>query len=187
MLEADLPHYPFCLPSYVAAFDDGQLAQQELKTETRSWRSEGYAAESNVLVLDHHHGVGTKRYCSDADIHQILDEPPPQVRFILLLPTVHEKIAAEVAKNPDAAEVLRKNELYDENTVDPADPEKPSTFTSDQFNISRKALFEILTKYDIAPAACSHIRGQEQIFGSRVRKNEQKDIISFGMRQFYPH
>lgn len=72
MSRNDLPNYPFCLPSYVAAFDDGQLAQQELKTETRSWRSEGYAKESRVLVFDHNDGVGSRRMCSDDDIDRIL-------------------------------------------------------------------------------------------------------------------
>jgi hypothetical protein len=37
-----------------------------------------------------------------------------------------------------------------------------------------------LTKYDIAPAACSHIRGQEQIFGSRVTKDENGQVQAFG-------
>ncbi|KAF2189219.1 hypothetical protein K469DRAFT_683656 [Zopfia rhizophila CBS 207.26] len=179
MTETNLPDYPFCLPSYVAAFDDGQLAQQELKAETRSWRSEGYAKESDVLIFDHHHGAGIRRRCNDDDINRILAEPPPKVRFILLLPTVHEKIADTVARNPAAAKVLRKNELYDEHAGDPADPEKASAWIGDQFNISRKSLFKIMTKYDIAPAACSHIRGQEQIFGSRARKNQENKITSF--------
>ncbi|PVH94309.1 hypothetical protein DM02DRAFT_693534 [Periconia macrospinosa] len=178
MTESKLPDFPFCLPSYVAAFDDGQLAQQELKAETRSWRSEGYAKESDVLIFDHHYGVGTHRRCNDDDIDRILAEPPPQVRFVLLLPTVHERIADTVARNPAAAEVLRKNELYDEHVGDPADPENVS-WVGDQFNISQRSLFRIVTKYDIAPAACSHIRGQEQIFGSRIQKNQENEITSF--------
>ncbi|KAF2796365.1 hypothetical protein K505DRAFT_348013 [Melanomma pulvis-pyrius CBS 109.77] len=179
MSKNNLPNYPFCLPSYVAAFDDGELAQQELRAETRSWRSEGYARESNVLVFDHNDGVGSRRMCSDDDIDRILAEPPPQVRFVLLLPTVHEKIAEVVAKNPEAIKVLLKNEMYDELARDPAEPKDPSAFVGDQFNISQKALFKILTTYDIAPAASSHIRGQEQIFGSRVTKNKANETTSF--------
>lgn len=72
MPTVNLSQYPFCLPSYVAAFDDGQLAQQELKAETRSWRSEGYAQESNVQIFDHHNGEGVGRYCNDADVDRIL-------------------------------------------------------------------------------------------------------------------
>lgn len=72
MSNNDLPNYPFCLPSYIASFDDGQLAEQELKAETRSWRSEGYAKDFNIQILDHDHGVGRNRFCSDADIAQML-------------------------------------------------------------------------------------------------------------------
>ncbi|PSN67407.1 hypothetical protein BS50DRAFT_494021 [Corynespora cassiicola Philippines] len=178
MPTVNLSQYPFCLPSYVAAFDDGQLAQQELKAETRSWRSEGYAQESNVQIFDHHNGEGVGRYCNDADVDRILAEPPPQVRFILLLPTVHEKLAAKMANDPETAVVFKKNELFDDD-IDPADVGKSTKWVSDEFNISRESLFKILTAYDIAPAACSHIRGQEQIFGSRVTKNESNEIEAF--------
>jgi hypothetical protein len=67
-----LPNYPFCLPSYVAAFDDGQLAEQELKAEARSWRSEGYADDSNVQIYEHHNGKGTTRSYNDAGIDMLL-------------------------------------------------------------------------------------------------------------------
>lgn len=106
-------------------------------------------------------------------------EPPPQVRFILLLPTVHEKLAAKMANDPETAVVFKKNELFDDD-IDPADVGKSTKWVSDEFNISRESLFKILTAYDIAPAACSHIRGQEQIFGSRVTKNESNEIEAFG-------
>ncbi|KAF2703175.1 hypothetical protein K504DRAFT_451926 [Pleomassaria siparia CBS 279.74] len=140
------PNYPFCLPSYIAAFD-GQLAQQELKAETRSWRSEGYAEDSEVLIFDHHHGVGLRRRCNDDDIDQLLVEPLPQVKFILLLPIVHEKVATDIlARGPAAAKVFRRNELYDEQAGDSAHSEKPSVWIGDQFNISRIALFKILTR-----------------------------------------
>lgn len=49
-----------------------------------------------------------------------------------------------------------------------------------QLDISRRSLFEILTKYDIAPLACSHIRGQEQAFGSRACRDESGKVVSFG-------
>lgn len=67
-----LLEYPFCLSSYVAAFDDGQLAQQELKDEACSWRSEGYADDSSVQIFDHNDGVGRIRLCNDDAIDQIL-------------------------------------------------------------------------------------------------------------------
>ena len=49
-----------------------------------------------------------------------------------------------------------------------------------QLNISRRALLKLLTKFDIAPLASSHIRGQEQIFGSRVCRDEAGSVQSFG-------
>lgn len=49
-----------------------------------------------------------------------------------------------------------------------------------QLNISRRALFEVLTRYDIAPLACSHIRGQEQVFSSRACRDESGKVVSFG-------
>lgn len=52
-----------------------------------------------------------------------------------------------------------------------------------QLNISRKSLLEVLTKYDIAPLACSHIRGQEQVFGSRACRDESGKVVSFGKSQ----
>lgn len=67
-----LPDYPFCLPSYVAALDDGQLAKQELKAEARSWRSEGYADDSHIYILDHNNGVGNIRTCDDEGIDSVL-------------------------------------------------------------------------------------------------------------------
>ena len=72
MSNETLPNYPFCLPSYVAAFDDGQLAEQELKAETRSWRSEGYADDSNVQIFDHHNGEGTIGSYNDVELDLLL-------------------------------------------------------------------------------------------------------------------
>ncbi|KAJ4368478.1 hypothetical protein N0V83_006835 [Neocucurbitaria cava] len=173
-----LQDYPFCLPSYIAAFDDGQLARQELKEEVRSWRSEGYAEDSHVKVFDHNNGIGTIRECNDEDIDQLLAGAPPQVRFILLLPTVHERIADTVCKDVAVSDVFKKNELYDPGAIDPADL-GPSAWEASKFNISRAALTKILTMYNIAPAACSHIRGQEQIFGSRVTKDKVGAVQAF--------
>ena len=70
----ETPDYPFCLPSYIPAFDDGLLARQELepKGPSATWRSERFPAESNVLVLDHNHGQGRQRYCNDAEIVHLL-------------------------------------------------------------------------------------------------------------------
>lgn len=118
------------------------------------------------------------------------------------MPTVHERIAEdlfeqakkvhmqngrteaeatfEIAK---AAAVLKKNELYDKAVADPADPEDPDDpemWREDRMNISRDALLKIVTKYDIAPETCSHIRGQEQIFGARTTKNESNEVTAVG-------
>lgn len=59
--------------------------------------------------------------------------------------------------------------------LDASEDEIPS-----QLNISRESLFEVLTKYDIAPLACSHIKGQEQAFGSRACRDESGNVVSFG-------
>jgi hypothetical protein len=72
MSDDKLPNYPFCVPSYVAAFDDGQLAEQELKLDSRSWRSEGYADVSNVQIYDHHNGEGNTRSYDDLGIDALL-------------------------------------------------------------------------------------------------------------------
>lgn len=76
--------------------------------------------------------------------------------------------------------MFKKNELYDEHVVDPADTGLPEGWRRDRINISRDALLKVMTKYDIAPGACSHIRGQEQIFGSRTTKNEKNKVTAFG-------
>lgn len=84
----------------------------------------------------------------------------------------------EVSK---AAAVLKRNELYDKAIVDPADPEDPEMWRGDRMNVSRDALLKIITKYDIAPGTCSHIRGQEQIFGARTTKNMSNEVTAVGM------
>ncbi|KAI2476219.1 hypothetical protein Ptr902_12295 [Pyrenophora tritici-repentis] len=172
--------YPFNLPTYIAAFDDGQLASQELKHERRSWRSEGYAEDSHIQIFDHNHGIGTIGFHNDDGIDKLLGEAPPQVRFILILPMVHERIADTASQVIETADLFRRNELYDDGSIDPSEPEPPVRWEASRFNISRRSLIKILTKYDIAPAACSHLRGQEQIFGSRVTKSEQGHVQGFG-------
>ncbi|OSS54163.1 hypothetical protein B5807_00375 [Epicoccum nigrum] len=202
--------YPFGQTSYIAAFDDGQLAQHELKESEPSWRSEGYAKDSYVEILDHNHGESRIRRCNDAELDVVLAESPPQIRFILLLPTVHERIAEGLFKQAEAdfvkakkkaegkekvesdpektaeiylekektKDVFKKNELYDENVKDPADTQFLEGRKQDRINISRDALLKVMTKYDIAPGACSHIRGQEQIFGARTSKNEMNEVTA---------
>ena len=86
-------------------------------------------------------------------------EAPPPLRIILLLPIVHERIAAglfeeartacihkgmteaeadvEITK---AATVLKKNELYDKFMPDPADPLDRTLWKEDRMSISREAL-----------------------------------------------
>lgn len=85
-----------------------------------------------------------------------------------------------------AAELFKKNEMYDDNINDLADAGKVSDWKASEFNISQKTLLKILTRYDIAPATCSHIRGQEQIFGSRVTKDANNELTAFGKSEF-PH
>ncbi|KAJ4407220.1 hypothetical protein N0V91_004103 [Didymella pomorum] len=78
----------------------------------------------------------------------------------------------------DAAAVLKKNELYDKAILDPADPKDHQLWRRDRMNISRSALLKVLEAYDIAPGTCSHIRGQEQIFGSRTTKNKTTNEVT---------
>ncbi|CAA9966704.1 CorA domain containing protein [Pyrenophora teres f. maculata] len=179
MGSSDDTDYPFDLPTYIAAFDDGHLASQELKHERRSWRSEGYAKDSHIQIFDHNHGIGTIGFHNDSGIDKLLGEAPPQVRFVLILPMVHEHIADTASQVMETADLFRRNELYDDGSIDPSEPELPVRWEASKFNISRRSLIKILTKYDIAPAACSHLRGQEQIFGSRVTKNEQGHVQGF--------
>ena len=91
-----------------------------------------------------------------------------------------------MAKNPKAAKVLRVNELYDKDNEDERDDaEKADRAAPNHLNISHRSLLRILTWYDIAPAACSHVRGQEQVFGSRTQKDSKNDVTSVGMRKCY--
>lgn len=79
--------YPLNAPSYIPALDDGPWVQQELQQETKTWRSEKWPPQSNVLILDYAKGVSTIEYYDDAGITTLLEGPDPQVRFILLAPT----------------------------------------------------------------------------------------------------
>lgn len=93
---------------------------------------------------------------------------------------MHERVADVICKHGATTTLFKKNELYDDGDVDPADARQCGQWEADKLNISRRALFDIMTTYDIAPAACSHIRGQEQIFGSRVTKDEKGEVLAFG-------
>ncbi|KAF1932590.1 uncharacterized protein M421DRAFT_416215 [Didymella exigua CBS 183.55] len=197
MSRPEQKEYPFGQTSYIATFDDGQLARHELKESEPSWRSESYAKDSSLRILDHHQGVGTIRTCNNRELDEVLAGPPRQLRIFLLLPTVHERIAEDLFEQAKkahiqngmteaeaafevskAAAMLKKNELYDKAIVDPADPQDPEMRREDRMNISRDALLKIITKYDIAPGTCSHIRGQEQIFGSRTTKNKNNEVTA---------
>ncbi|KKK12447.1 hypothetical protein P175DRAFT_0501480 [Aspergillus ochraceoroseus IBT 24754] len=174
--------YPFSLTSYCSGLDDGHFCQRELKEESRSWRSEKYAPVSSVLILDHHHGVGTTRVYDDAGIDRLINaDHDPQVRIILLQPTPQEQVLRTI-RNPEVVKSLLTNELINDQTIPPAN-EKPLDQRGEevpsQLNITRHSLLKILTRYDIAPAASSHIRGQEQIFGSRQLRDSDGAVKSF--------
>lgn len=64
--------YPHCLPTFIEGIDDGQMAVRELQAESRSWRAEKYAADSNLLVLEHIDGEGKIACYNDAQIDQML-------------------------------------------------------------------------------------------------------------------
>lgn len=206
--------YPSSAPSYLPAFDDEPWVRQELQEASETWRSEKWPRQSNVLILDHHRGESTIKHYNDASLTLLLDGPNPDVRFILLLPTNQEKIQHEVTDHKAAKVYYSNELLDDPtkptlrpgggwpHTVDEEGPSVYGTEDADeetgrvtrpdareeevpsQLNISRKALFKILTRYDIAPRACSHIRGQEQIFDSRVCRDENSKIVSFGTSRF---
>jgi hypothetical protein len=50
----------------------GQLAQNELQGGEPSWRSEGYADDSWVHILDHDHGESKIRICNDQKLAEVL-------------------------------------------------------------------------------------------------------------------
>lgn len=64
--------YPYCLPTFIDGIDDGEMAVRELQAESRSWRAEKYAADSNLLVLEHIDGEGRSACYNDAQIDTML-------------------------------------------------------------------------------------------------------------------
>lgn len=90
---------------------------------------------------------------------------------MVLLPTPVETI---VIQDEKTAMMMAKDELDTGTSGGDDDAPRMSQFatsTPGELNISRKSLLKILTKYHVAPAACSHIRGQEQVYGSRVLRD----------------
>ncbi|KAL3477956.1 hypothetical protein BJX99DRAFT_115945 [Aspergillus californicus] len=178
------PHldYPFPLPSFCPGLDDGQFCQRELKEESRSWRSEKYPPVSNIQIFDHDQGLGSTGVYNDVQIDQMLAaDRQPQLRIILLHPTPEKRILRTL-RDPDVVKTLLKNELINDQKITPADPKFLDEFEGEvpsELNITRSSLLKILNKFDIAPAASSHIRGQEQIFGSRQLREEDGTIKSF--------
>lgn len=100
---------------------------------------------------------------------------------MVLLPTPCEIITVDDEKT---AKTIEKDELgADSGAGDDEGAPRISQFakpTPAELNISRRALLKILTTYNVAPAACSHIRGQEQVYGSRVLR-DMGETNSFGM------
>ncbi|KAM5429262.1 hypothetical protein McanCB56680_007458 [Microsporum canis] len=89
--------------------------------------------------------------------------------------TPHEKVLHRINTNAAAVSVLKANALVDEKAEAHGEDE-----VADELNISLDSLLKVLTRYDFPPSACSHIRGQEQIFGSRIGRDEQKnDVTTF--------
>ena len=65
--------YPHCLPTYIEGIDDGAMALRELQAESLSWRAEKYAADSNLLVLEHINGKGRTVCYNDEQIAKLLE------------------------------------------------------------------------------------------------------------------
>lgn len=194
--------YPHCLPTFIEGIDDGPMAVRELQAQSLSWRAEKYAADSNLLVLEHIDGASRSGCYNDEQIDELLEvrfplNPPirtrgtpltnraqkpqkSQVRFMVLLPTPCETITVD---DEQTAKTIEKDELgRDSGASTDEDAPRISQFakpTPAELNISRKSLVKILTKYNVAPAACSHIRGQEQVYGSRVLR-DLGETKSFG-------
>ena len=49
-----------------------------------------------------------------------------------------------------------------------------------RLNISHDALMDIVTRYEIAPGVCSHLRGQEQLFSARTTKDDKNEDTAVG-------
>ncbi|EFR01093.1 hypothetical protein MGYG_04097 [Nannizzia gypsea CBS 118893] len=91
----------------------------------------------------------------------------------LLESTPHEKILHRVNTNAAAVSVIKANALADEKTTAHVEDE-----VADELNISLDSLLKVLARYDFPPSACSHIRGQEQIFGSRIGRDDKKKKVT---------
>lgn len=177
-------NYPFCLDSYCDGLDDGVFCQRELQEKSKSWRSETYAPVSNVLILEHDRGVGSSKFCDDTNISEMLaQEHQPQCRIILLQPTPHERLVDSIRDDPDLLKSLLANELIKNDDAGSSDGkssgsgDKYVNEVKSELNITRSSLLKILSRYDIAPAAASHIRGQEQIFGSRCQMEDDSATV----------
>ena len=97
---------------------------------------------------------------------------------MVLLPSPVETITV---KDEGTVRTIEKDELGSGSSGE-EDAPRISQFakpTPAELNISRRSLVKILTRYDVAPAACSHIRGQEQVYGSRVLR-DMGETKSFG-------
>lgn len=74
--------------------------------------------------------------------------------------------------------VLTKNELILPSPT--KIPEEPPNPNPSQIDITSNALLKVLMHYNIAPAACTHIRGQEQVYGSRLTHDDNGQLESIG-------
>ncbi|WEW59164.1 hypothetical protein PRK78_004633 [Emydomyces testavorans] len=122
-----------------------------------------------------------KHSCNDETLSQLLAGKQPQIRFILLESTPHERVLNSIQNNSVATEVLKANGLLDEKTGATVSHMELSDTNevADELNISLDSLLKVLTRYDIPPAACSHIRGQEQIFGSRISRHDRNQVACY--------
>ncbi|KAK8243412.1 hypothetical protein HDK90DRAFT_409253 [Phyllosticta capitalensis] len=171
----DTSTYPFDDPSYVAGFDDGTRCQQTLTAPSNSWRLEKYAASSNVLVIDQYESHPAEaRYCDDGKISELLEaEEQPKVRFIVLEPTAQYEFLRSVKK--DLTNLYWDNFLGGDWQNDML-PFPIQSKTNSEMNITQETLLKILSKYHVAPDAASHIRGQEQTFGSRLSFSKSGEV-----------
>lgn len=190
--------YPFNLPSYHSVFDDGIICTLNLSDASTSWRSEEYPDNSKVLVLDHSDGLGTFHDYDDAGIDKLLAvcllvlclafhevlilavQAPsqPKLRIMLLQPTAKELLAYKACQSEKTSKVLKDNGLIHPGQLAQALTSEPHT--NNHLDISKDSLFKVLAHYRIAPSACAHIRGQEQIYGSRTTHDESGELEAFG-------
>lgn len=182
--------YPFNLRNYIPVFDQGEFCRCELDSASTSWRSEEYLekGKTNVHVFEYDNGQGSRALCDDEVLRKRLQgSHQPQLCIVLLQPTIQVKLAEKVLKNNSkAAGLLLKNQLTDAHpsqldASSQAGADNGRTAIPSQLNISLEALKDVLVHYEIAPAACSHIRGQEQFYGSRLTKDKAGNPESLRM------